>query len=385
VTVRIIAENSERGVRSMELNERKKLILKVVVDTYIEKCEPVGSKYLADYYINLSPATIRNTMNELEHLGLLEQPHTSAGRIPSSLGYRVYVDDLMQNYKLTSNEIKQITDNLNIKLSRLDKIVEQAGKAMSSMTSLMAVSMSPKSSSVSIAKIDCVYFDVNNFLLVILTSVSVVKTKHIRSRLAISEEILDYFKKVLNANLVNIDICEVSLPMILNMESMMGAYAAIISPILKVIYEAVREINESQIYIDGAVNLLNMPEYRDLEKAKNLITLMENKTEITEVFSQSQKDSLNIYIGDENAITSGGDLSLIFKTFSIGGEILGTIGVMGPKRIDYSKVIAKLEYFAGSITEMIKNEVDEAGNSYTAIDGSNFMQGGKDGKDKDRE
>ena len=367
------------------MNERKKLILKVVVDTYIEKCEPVGSKYLADYYINLSPATIRNTMNELEHLGLLEQPHTSAGRIPSSLGYRVYVDDLMQNYKLTSNEIKQITDNLNIKLSRLDKIVEQAGKAMSSMTSLMAVSMSPKSSSVSIAKIDCVYFDVNNFLLVILTSVSVVKTKHIRSRLAISEEILDYFKKVLNANLVNIDICEVSLPMILNMESMMGAYAAIISPILKVIYEAVREINESQIYIDGAVNLLNMPEYRDLEKAKNLITLMENKTEITEVFSQSQKDSLNIYIGDENAITSGGDLSLIFKTFSIGGEILGTIGVMGPKRIDYSKVIAKLEYFAGSITEMIKNEVDEAGNSYTAIDGSNFMQGGKDGKDKDRE
>jgi heat-inducible transcriptional repressor len=361
----------------LELTERKQLILKAVVDTYIEKCEPVGSKYLAEYYnINLSPATIRNTMNELEQLGLLEQPHTSAGRIPSSLGYRVYVDNLMQSYMLTSNEIKEITENLNIKISRLDKIIEQAGKLMSSMTSLMAVSMTPKSNSVSIIKIDCVYFDFNNFLLVILTSVSVVKTKHIYSRLDISEEILAYLKKVLNANLADVDINTVSLPLILSMEAMMGASSGIISPVLRVIYEAVREINESQIYIDGAANLLNMPEYHDLEKAKNLINLIENKNGITELFSRSEKDSLNIYIGEENAITSGGDSSFIFKTFSLGGEILGAIGVMGPKRMDYSKIIAKLEYFAGSMAEIIKNEIDEA-NSYTAIDDSNFMQGGK--------
>ena len=342
------------GVTVLELDERKKLILKAVVDTYIEKCEPVGSKYLADYYINLSPATIRNTMNELEQLDLLEQPHTSAGRIPSSLGYRVYVDDLMQSYELTSSEINEIIENLNIKISRLDKIIEQAGKLMSSMTSLMSVSMTPKSNAVSIVKIDCVYFDPNNFLLVILTSVSVVKTKHIRSRIAINEEVLDYFKKILNANLVNVDIDTVSLPLILGMETMMGAYSEIISPILKVIYEAVREIDESQIYIDGAANLLNMPEYHDVEKAKSLINLIENKDGITEVFSQSEKDSLNIYIGAENAITSGGDSSLIFKTFSLGGDIVGTIGIMGPKRIDYSKIIAKLEYFAESMAEMIK-------------------------------
>lgn len=363
----------------MELNERKKLILKAVVDTYIEKCEPVGSKYLAEYHnINLSPATIRNTMNELEQLGLLEQPYTSAGRIPSSLGYRVYVDNLMHSYMLTSNEIKEITENLNIKISRLDKIIEQAGKLISSMTSLMSVSMTPKSNSVSIIKIDCVYFDLNNFLLVILTSVSIVKTKHIHSRLDISEDILSYFKKVLNANLANVDINTVSLPLILSMEAMMGAYSEIISPVLKVIYEAVREINESQIYIDGAANLLNMPEYHnDLEKAKSLINLLENKNGITELLSQSEKDSLHIYIGEENAITSLGDSSFIFKTFSLGGEILGAMGIMGPKRMDYSKIIAKLEYFAGSMAEIIKNEIDETANSYTSIDDSNFMQGGK--------
>ena len=358
----------------MELNDRKKLILKAVVDIYIERCEPVGSKFLADYHINLSPATIRNTMNELEQLGLLEQPHTSAGRVPSSLGYRVYVDDLMQRYKLTSGEIKQITENLNIKISRLDKIIEQAGKLMSSMTSLMSFSMSPKSNSVSIVKIDCVYFDMNNFLLVILTSVSIVKTKHIYSKLHVSEEILDYLKKILNANLADVDIYKVSLPLILSMESMMGDHSGIIQPVLKIIYEAVREINASQIYIDGALNLLNMPEYRDLEKAKNLINLLENKNGITEIFSQSEKDSLNIYIGDENEITSVGDSSLIFKTFSLGSEILGAIGVMGPKRIDYSKTIATLEYLAEIMAEMIKNDTDEAAYSYTAIDDSNFIQ-----------
>ena len=260
----------------MELSERKKLILKAVVDTYVEKCEPVGSKYLADYYnINLSPATIRSTMNELEQMGLLEQPHTSAGRIPSSLGYRVYVNNLMQSYKLTTVEIEQITENLNIKISRLDKIIEQAGKLISSMTALMSVST------------------------------------------------------VLN--------------------------------------NVLREINESQIYIDGAANLLNMPEYHDLERAKNLIKLLDNKNGITEIFSQSEKDRLNIYIGEENKITSSGDSSFIFKTFTLGDERLGAIGVMGPKRMDYSRIIAKLEYFAESMAEIIKNETDE----------SKFTQGGR--------
>jgi len=362
----------------IELNERKRQILKAVVDTYIEKCEPVGSKYLVDYYnLDLSPATIRNTMNELEQLGLLEQPYTSAGRIPSSLGYRVYVDYLMQSYRLTSKEIKEIDDNLNIKISRLDKIIEQAGKLMSTLTSLMSVSMTPKSTAVSILKIDIFYFDFNNFLLVIVTSVNIVKTKHIYSKTDISADILEHLKQVLNNNLVNIDINTVSLPLILNMEAIMGNYSGIISPVLKVIYEAIREVNEAVIYIDGVTNLFNMPEYHDVERAKSLVNLMENKDRLLDIFSQSAKDKLNIYIGEENSITSGGDSSFIFKTFSLGEKVLGAIGVIGPKRMDYSKIIAKLEYFSINMADIIKNEIDEKANSYTAIDDSKFMQGGK--------
>ncbi|MCL2158563.1 MAG: heat-inducible transcriptional repressor HrcA [Oscillospiraceae bacterium] len=361
----------------MELSERKKQILKAVVDAYIEKCEPVGSKYLVDFYnLDLSPATIRNTMNELEQLGFLEQPYTSAGRIPSSLGYRVYVDSLMQNYRLTSREIKEIDENLNIKISRLDKIIEQSGKLVSALTSLMSVSMTPKSSSVSLVRIDLVYFDFNNFLLVILTSVNIVKTKHIYSKTEIGPDVLDHLKKVLNNNLADRDINTVSLPLILSMENMMGDYFGIISPILKVIYEAISEINEAQIYIDGAANLFKMPEYHDIEKAKSLVSLIENKEQLLQIFSQSVENRLNIYIGDENSITSGGDSSFIFKTFSIGDKILGAIGVIGPKRMDYSRVIAKLEYFSINMADIIKNEIEEKSNSYTAIDDTKFMQGG---------
>lgn len=366
----------------MELNERKKQILKAVVDTYIEKCEPVGSKYLVDYYnLDLSPATIRNTMNELEQLGLLEHPYTSAGRIPSSLGYRVYVDSLMQSYRLTSREIKEINENLNIKISRLDKIIEQAGKLISAFTSLMSVSMTPKSSSVAILKIDIVYFDFNNFLLVILTSVNIVKTKHIYSKTDITSDILDHLKRVLNGNLAGKDINMVSLPLILNMETMMGSYSNIIAPILKLIYEAISELNEAKIYIDGAANLFNMPEYHDVEKVKNLVNLIDNKEALMRIFSQSAEDKLSIYIGDENSITSGGDSSFIFKTFSVGDKFLGAIGVIGPKRMDYSKTIAKLEYFSINMADVIKNEIDEKSNSYTAIDDSEFMQGGKKNND----
>jgi heat-inducible transcriptional repressor len=248
---------------------------------------------------------------------------------------------------------------------------------MSTLTSLMAVSMTPKSSSVSIVKIDIVYFDFNNFLLVILTSVNIVKTKHIYSKVDISSDVIEHLKKVLNSSLANMDINAVSLPLILSMESMMGNYAGIVSPVLKVIYEAIKEINEAEIYIDGAANLLNMPEYHDLGKAKNLINLMEKKDGLMEIFSQSKHDTLNIYIGEENSITSSGDSSFIFKTFSLGDKTLGAIGVMGPKRMDYSKIIAKLEYFSGNMADIIKNEIDENANSYTTIDDSKFMQGGK--------
>ena len=355
----------------MDLNERKKQILKAIVDTYIEKCEPVGSKYLVEYHnLDLSPATIRNTMNELEQLGLLEQPYTSAGRIPSSLGYRVYVDNLMQSYRLTSKEIKEIDANLNIKISRLDKIIEQAGKLMSAMTSLMSVSMTPKSTSASIVKIDIVYFDFNNFLLVIITSVNIVKTKHIHSKTDISPDILEHLKEVLNSNLLNTDINTVTLPLILSMEAVMGNYSSIVSPVLKVIYEAISEINEAVIYIDGAANLFNMPEYNDVSRAKSLINLIDNKEQIQNIFSQSAHDKLNIYIGEENSITNDGDSSFIFKTFSLGDKTLGAIGVIGPKRMDYSKIIAKLEYFSANMADIIKNEI-------TTIDDSKFMQGGK--------
>jgi Transcriptional regulator of heat shock gene len=146
---------------------------------------------------------------------------------------------------------------------------------------------------------------------------------------------------------------------ILNMEAMMGSYSTIISPLLKVIYEAITDINNAQVYIDGMVNLLNMPEYHDIEKAKNLINLIENKDSLMGLLSNANQDELSIVIGEENTITNSGDSSLIFKTFSLGNRVMGAIGVIGPKRMDYSKIIAKLEYFSKNMADIISNDISD--------------------------
>ncbi|GHU36029.1 heat-inducible transcription repressor HrcA [Clostridia bacterium] len=349
----------------MELSDRGKEILKAVVNTYIDKCEPVGSKFLAESYgLDLSPASIRNTMNDLERSGLLEQPHTSAGRVPSSLGYRVYVDSLMESYRLTSSEISEISDNMRQKVARLDKIFASASRLISSLTNLMAVSMTSGADKVRIVKIDTVYFDTSNFLIVVVTSLSVVRTKHFKSNIAVNEDVLLRLRSVFNEYLKEADISTVSLPVIIAMEAKMEEYAPLVSPVLKVIYEAVSEVTESEVFIDGAVNLLNLPEYHDIDKAKGLITLLDNKESLLDVVSHSgnktDNNKVSIFIGEEFKVTESNDSSFIFKKVPLGDTgSLGAIGVIGPRRMDYSKVIAKLEYFSENITNMLKDAASE--------------------------
>lgn len=341
----------------MELNERKKLILRAVVDSYIERFEPVGSKYLTEHLnIDLSPATIRSVMSELEQMGLLESPHTSAGRVPSSLGYRIYVDNLMESYRLTSSEINEIESTLSEKISHLDKLIEQAGKIMSSLTSLMSFSMKPKIVAVTILKFENIYFDSNNFILIIITSLNIIKTTSVHTEIEIDADTLSLLTFILNDNLIGIDIEQIPLLLIIKMEDMMGKYKSLVTPVLKVILEMVTDVSSSDIFFDGATNLLRYPEYHDIEKLKDAFDLMEKKDAILNILSDAKPDKINIYIGEENKITTKGDTSLVFKTFSTGNRIMGAIGVIGPKRMEYSKVIANLEYFSENIKNLLNKE-----------------------------
>ena len=339
----------------MELNERKRNILRAIVEAYIERGEPVGSKYLTETAgVNLSSATIRNVMAELEQLNLLEQPHTSAGRVPSTLGYRVYVDSLMQSYMLTAGEIDHIKENLGAKLSDLNKLAEQASKLISSLTSLMSVSMTSKISACTISRFDAIPMGSGEFLLVLITSAGLVKTQYIRSERELEGDTLPALCRVFNENLQGVPPDEITLPLILRLKKGMGLYSFLVSPILNIIYDTVTEIDDARLYIDGITNLLKCPEYHDMSKAYEILRLVDEKEDLISLLSGSARDGLNVFIGDENRITTQGASSFLFKTFALGSQTLGVIGVIGPKRMDYSKSAATLEYLSEKMAEIIK-------------------------------
>ena len=344
----------------MELSDRKKQILRAVANSYIDTGEPVGSKHIAESYgLSLSSATIRNEMAELEDLGYLEQPHTSAGRVPSTLGFREYVNSLMDMYNLTVDEVRAINDNLNPKLTQLDSIIEQAGKLMSKMSNLTAVALLPKSAGIIINRFEIVAVEPYSFLLVMICSNNTIKTRHIRVSFEMSEPILRQLVIVLNENLSGMRVEAVALPIIIKMERAMGNYSSIINPILKVVYSAISEDDRSQLFVEGINNLLRYPEFQDVSKAREIIEMFEQKDPLMRMLDTPQKNSMNVFIGDEHTITSSGDTSLVFKSFAANDKTVGVIGVVGPKRMDYSKVIARLEYFSQNLKGIISPDDDE--------------------------
>lgn len=351
----------------MELSERKKQILRAVVNSYIDTGEPAGSKYIAgNYGISLSSATIRNEMAELEDLGYLEQPHTSAGRIPSTLGFREYVNNLMDMYNLTVDEVRTINDSLSPKLTQLDSIIEQAGRLMSQLSNLTAVALMPKPSEAAVTRFEIVPVEPYSFLLVMICSNSTIKTRHVRVSYEMNADVLRQLVIVLNEGMAGKNADAVSLPVIMAMERAMGAYSPLINPILKVVYSAISEDDRSQLFVEGINNLLKYPEYHDVNKAREIIELFEQKEPLVKMLDTARTNAMNVFIGDEHTITSLGDTSLVFKTFEAGDNMVGAIGVMGPKRMDYSKVIARLEYFSHNIKGLIApadSSDDEINNS----------------------
>ncbi|MHC1693777.1 MAG: heat-inducible transcriptional repressor HrcA [Eubacteriales bacterium] len=344
----------------MELSDRKKQILKEIVGSYIDTGEPVGSKLIATKHsVGLSSATIRNEMAELEELGLLEQPHTSAGRIPTSTGYREYVDNLMQFYKLTMDEIKAIDDKMRFKLAQLDSIIEQSGKVMSQLSQMTAVAMLPRTSGKVITRFETVPVDNHSFLLVMIMTGNTLKTRHIKVGLDMDEESVRRVAAVLNEKMSGLSPDSVSLSAIMEMEHRMGEHAAVISPITKLVYQAVNEDDRSQLFVEGVNNLLKYPEYQDVNKAREILQVFEERQPILKMLDVAPDDKVNVFIGDEHTITSHDDMSLIFKKLSFGGKGMGGIGIIGPKRMDYPKIIARLDYCAQLMSGLLLEESDD--------------------------
>ena len=344
----------------MDLNERKKQILKSIIDAYIDSGEPVGSKFLTQFgHISLSPATIRNEMSELEDMGYLDKPHTSAGRIPSNTAYRLYIDKLMESYRLTLEELEILNDILRFKMSELDKIIGEAGKIMSDVTKYASLAMTSKTNTECISRFDALLIDRQSFLLVMISDSNSVKTRLIQTTYYLDETALLLIKSALNENLTGIPLDSVALPTIIKTEEQMGRFRSLVSPILRVAYEAVGEETTSSVKIEGLTNLLSYPEFNDVGKIRELMGLFEQghnymKTLLSNPSFENNK-LLKVYIGEESSMSVLSDTSLVFCSLPV-GNTTAILGILGPKRMDYKKVFSSLKQFSENMEKVANIE-----------------------------
>ncbi len=345
--------------RDNELSERKKAILKAIIDTHINLGEPVGSKYLTQYkQIAFSSATIRNEMAELEDMGYLEQLHTSSGRIPSELGYRFYVDQLMQQYRVTQAELGELNKLYALKAAELDRILDRATKLMSMLTNYTGVALKHSPTKQTVARFDTMYLSSRSFILVMLTSSGTVKTRQIRLGFDVSRDCLERLTMVLNDCMSGLDLDGITLPVILDMQRRVPDGERLVIPIIQTIYETIGAADDGELMYDGVNNLLNYPEYSDINSVRDMLGLFDNQDTLRGVLSESQTDGTNIYIGSENAVEVMNNSSLIFRTVKSHDKVIGAIGVIGPRRMDYSKVVTLVDYMSDNIGKILDLDGD---------------------------
>lgn len=335
----------------MELTERKKQILRAIVDSYIRTAEPVGSKTISQLPgMDFSPATIRNEMADLTTMGLLEQPHTSAGRVPSAAGYRLYVDELMQNYRLSMDETKTINQAMEVKMQEVDKMISQVGKLVSKMTDLPAYAVAARSSQRTVKRFDLILAEAGSFILVVMLSDNQVQNKLIRLPLDVSQEDLRLLSAVLNASFTELTADEIT-PELLAKVTRSAAGAASLVPVIVDYTVELLKKTHSEVYMTGQAKLLGQPEYHDVEKAQEVLTSLDEDV-ISNLPATLSSGTTQILVGPENVAKELKDSSVVITKFDIGDGMQGMIGVVGPTRMDYAKITARLSYFAENLGRM---------------------------------
>ncbi len=354
------------------LTPRKLQILKAIVDAHITHGEPVGSKYLSqDVAIPASPATIRNEMAELEAMGYLVQPHTSAGRVPSELGYRLYVDSLIRQYSETRSEIDEINEQLRYKLTEMDEILSEASRLAASFTDYTGIAFKAGAGKVRVARFNSVLLSERDFLLVMTFGEDVVKSKKIHLGFTVTEDVLRRFTEALNIYLVNLPGDEITMPLIVKLEAIMGSAAEMVHPVVKSIYEAMAELDSADVKLDGIAKLLQYPEYSDVTKLRSLLGVLEEKERLMEVISThtAADDGIHVYIGTEHDGDVMQGTTLIFKSVNVGGSQVA-IGVIGPKRMNYQHVIDMISKLAQGIEKLGEEKSESAPRALPPADGT---------------
>ncbi len=337
----------------MELTDRKKKVLRSIVDLYIRTAEPVGSKAISALPdMNYSSATIRNEMADLTAMGYLEQPHTSAGRIPSAAGYRLYVDELMADYRLSLDETKSISSAIEEKMQRVDKMVEKVAKLVSQATDLPAISVAARSGGATVKRFDLILAGQGSIILVVLLSSDEVVNKLIKLPVTVSDTDLKLLCAVLNAAMTGITADGFDAALLEKVMGAAGSTASLVPVIVDFTTDTLRRSGSANMAVAGQSRLLGLPEYRDVDKAQRVIASIDEDALSNLPAVMMHENGTKVLVGPENVASELRDTSVVMTKFDIGDGMQGMIGVVGPTRMDYAKVTARLSFFAESLSRM---------------------------------
>lgn len=340
----------------MALNDRKIQILKAIINDYIATAEPVGSRTLAKKYdLGVSSATIRNEMSDLEDMGLIIQPHTSAGRIPSELGYRLYVDRLMNTSELTPKEQEFLYSVVSGNITRIEYLMEETAKAISMLTNYTTIISEPILKRTALKQIRLMPLDESAIMLIIVTEGNFVKNHIIRVNKAPSDEDLFSVSVKINNILKGHTLEDINEHTIMALQKELKEYSGLLKPVLKAVQKTIRSAENVHLHMSGAKNILTFPEFSDISKATEIFRAFEEKNNLVSLLEDAKSNDIRILIGNEINIKEMKDCSVITTTYNMGENTKGSIGIIGPTRMNYNQVVSVLNEMVKNIENVLKS------------------------------
>ncbi len=346
----------------MILDERKKRILRAIIDDYIKTAEPVGSRTIArKHSLGLSSATIRNEMADLEEMGFLIQPHTSAGRIPSDSGYRLYVDELMKLRTLTPEEVEAIKEGMEIKITELGQLVKRASSIMSHITHYTSIAVTPRMKETKIKAVQVVPIDSHKVLVILVATTGLLRN----SLIQVSQKVTPYYtiriSNILNDKVTGLTIEQLDADIENEIGDIMGKDREIVSAVLDGVRDCISQLQNLDVYLEGTTNIFDFPEFSDVFKAREFLNMLDTKDTVCRLlgFCNGQRKGIRIRIGSENDIEEVKDYTLVTASYNVDNSVLGTIGIIGPTRMEYSRVVVSLNYIRKKINDDLRKLLGE--------------------------
>jgi heat-inducible transcriptional repressor len=340
----------------VKIDGRKQRVLESIIKDYVATAEPVGSRTIArKYNLGVSPATIRNEMADLEEMGFIEQPHTSAGRIPSQLGYRYYVDCLMETYNLTDEEQSQIQSKFLQKMGDLEQVVLETSKLLSQFTNYTAMVMSPMPIHGKFRQVELIQLQAQTALMVVVTESGAVIHKILEFQEPVSALDLYRVSQTFNSKMKGITFSDIQRTLLRELYDELQEHKDILNLALELLDEYLHAPEWDKVYLGGIINILNQPEFRDVQKIRRILGVLEEESEIRDLLTESKGIGVMVRIGGENRREEFQDCSVITVTYEIEGKAVGRIGLLGPTRMEYPKATSVLEYISLILSEVFRS------------------------------